>query len=132
MATGIAQNVGIARLLALATDAGGTPYNAPPTAPVARVGVGTNDTAPTAADGTILGTAVWRVCDTGYPTIVGNSLVFQATFVAGTIVPTVKEVACDNGSAAHEALIRAVLSVLEQFTPLVTEIPRIRIEIPFQ
>ena len=127
MATGVALDEGLARLALLAIGGGGTAFNNAS----ARVLVGDDDTAPTAADTGIVGTAVAHAQDATFPTSppVANTLVFQATFAAGAITNAIKEVAIDNGAGTHEALVRIVLEDSEQVTPGALEIPRVKVEI---
>ncbi len=127
MATGVAQNLGLTRLAMLGLGGGGTTYaNAN-----SRIGVGDDGTAPTAADGTILGTAVWKAADATFPTspVVGNKYVMQATFAAGAVTLPIKEVVWDNGAGPGEALVRTVLDAAEWVTPGITDIPRVKVEI---
>jgi hypothetical protein len=129
MAIGIAQNVGLTRLATLGIGGGGTAYLAAPATPTARIGVGNSATAPTSADGTILGTPVWHGCDAGFPNVAaGNKMVFQATYAAGSITLPIKEVVMDNGSVAREALARIVLDATEWVTPGGSDIPRVKVE----
>lgn len=126
MATGIAQSAGLTRLALLGIGGGGTAYSNAN----ARIGVGDDDTAPTAADGTLLGTAVWKAMDGSFPVTppLLNTFEFQATFAAGTITNPIKEVCADNGAGTHEALARIVLAVADQFTPGGSDIIRVNVK----
>lgn len=127
MATAIALDEGLTRLALLGIGGGGTAYDNAN----ARVLVGDDDTAPTAADTGIVGTSVADAMDATFPTSppVDNTLVFQATFAAGAISNAIKEVVVDNGAASHESLVRVVLEDSEQVTPGALEIPRVKVEI---
>jgi len=128
MATGVALNLGLARLALLAIGGGGTAYNNAN----ARIIVGDDATAPLAAQIAVIGTAVADAMDATFPTSppVSNTLVFQATFTPAAITNEVAEIVVDNGAGDVESLCCIVLDVSERFTPAAGDVVRIKVEIP--